>query len=141
MKKQLFQISMAALLIVIFFSCGSTCKMANKNKLTAQPWELSTLNGSEPDINQFRTGKPFLLFAGKGKLSGSTGCNNMAGNYKLKKACLELDPGATTRMACQGNGEALFLEAVKQVKMMKFDGDNLILLDGTKEIMTLIPKK
>jgi hypothetical protein len=25
--------------------------------------------------------------------------------------------------------------------MMKLDGDKLILLDGTKEIMTLLPKK
>jgi len=65
----------------------------------------------------------------------------MAGNYKLKKACLELEPGAITRMACQGNGETLFLDALKQVKMMKSDGDKLILLDGTKEIMTLVPKK
>ena len=141
MKKQLFLIAIAALLVVLISSCGSTCKMANKNKLTAQAWELSTLNGSTPDMNQFRTGVPFLLFGSKGKLSGSTGCNNMAGNYKLKKACLELEPGAITRMACQGNGEALFLEAVKQVKMMKLDGDKLILLDGAQEIMTLVPKK
>lgn len=141
MKKQLFQITMATLLIVIISSCGSTCKMANKNKLTAQPWELSTLNGSTPDMEQFRTGMPFLLFADKGKLSGSTGCNNMSGSYKLKKACLEIEPGAITRMACQGNGETLFLDALKHVEMMKLDGDKLILLDGTKEIMTLLPKK
>jgi heat shock protein HslJ len=44
-------------------------------------------------------------------------------------------------MACQGNGETLFLDALKQVKMMKSDGDKLILLDGTMEIMTLVPKK
>lgn len=141
MKKQLFLFTIAALLIVIVSSCGSTCKMANKKQLTSHPWELSTLNGSTPDLNQFRTGMPFLLFASKGKLSGSTGCNNMAGNYKLKKACLELEPGAITRMACQGNGETLFLDALKQVKMMKSDGDKLILLDGTMEIMTLVPKK
>jgi heat shock protein HslJ len=81
------------------------------------------------------------LFADKGKLSGSTGCNNMSGSYKLKKACLEIEPGAITRMACQGNGETLFLDALKHVEMMKLDGDKLILLDGTKEIMTLLPKK
>jgi heat shock protein HslJ len=141
MKKDLFLITIAALLIVLVSSCGSTCKMANKNKLTSNSWELSTINGSTPDLNQFRTGMPFLLFGSKGKLTGSTGCNNMAGNYTLKKACLELEPGAITRMACQGNGETLFLDALKQVKMMKSDGDKLILLDGTKEIMTLVPKK
>ena len=141
MKKHLFLVPIAALLIVFASSCGSTCKMANKNKLTAQPWELSTLDGKAPNMSEFRTGMPFLIFAGKGKLSGSTSCNNMAGNYQLKKACLKLDPGAITRMACQGNGETLFLDALKKVEMMKLDGDKLILLDGTKEIMTLLPKK
>jgi len=141
MKRHLNLIAIAALLLVIVSSCGSTCKMANKNKLTSHPWELSTLNGNATDLNEFRTGLPFLVFDGGGKLSGSTGCNNMSGNYKLNKACLELEPGAITRMACQGNGESLFLDAMKQVKMMKLDGDKLILLDGAKEIMTLGAKK
>jgi heat shock protein HslJ len=115
--------------------------MTNKNTLTSHPWELNTLNGNALDLSDFQNGKPFFLFENSGMLSGSTGCNNMSGNYKLKKACLELEPGAITRMACQGNGETLFLDALKHVKMMKLDGDKLILLDGTKEIMTLLPKK
>jgi heat shock protein HslJ len=141
MKKLLFQASIAALLLVISASCGSNCKIANRNKLKSQPWELSTLYGKTPDLNEFRTGMPFLIFTDKDKLSGSTGCNNMSGYYKLKKACLELEPGATTRMACQGNGENLFLEAMSKVKMMKIDGNKLILLDGAQEVMTLLPKK
>ena len=65
----------------------------------------------------------------------------MSGNFKLKKACLQLEPGAITRMACQGNGEAIFLDAMKQVKNMKVDADKLTLLDGNKEVMTFVAKK
>jgi len=141
MKKNLLLLTLASLLILIASSCGTTCKMNTKKQLSSHAWELNTINGNAPDMSQFRTGMPFLLFEKSGKLSGSTGCNNMSGNFKFKKACLELDPGAMTRMACQGNGESQFLDALKQVKNMKLDGDKLSLFDGTKEIMTLIPKK
>ena len=115
--------------------------MSIKKHFASNPWEISTLKGSSPDANEFRTGLPFLLFDKKGKMTRSTGCNNMSGSYQLNKSEIAFNPGATTRMACQGNGESMFLEALKQVKNFKFDGDKLILLSGTEEIMTLVPKK
>ncbi len=141
MKKQLIHFAIASLLLVLVSSCGSTCKMANKKALSSNPWELKTIKGSSLDAKEFVTGTPFLLFQNKGKLLGSTGCNNMSGNFTLKKACLQLEPGAITRMACQGNGEAIFLDAMKQVKNMKVDADKLTLLDGNKEVMTFVAKK
>ncbi len=141
MKKQLFQITIAALILLLINSCGTTCKMSMKKQLASNPWEMSTLKGSTPDAKDFQTGIPFLLFDKKAKMTGSTGCNNMSGSYQISKSGIELEPGAITRMACQGNGEYLFLEALKQVKNFKFDGDKLILLSGADEIMTLLPKK
>jgi heat shock protein HslJ len=141
MKKHLIQISIAVMMLLIVNGCGTTCKMNTKKQLSAHAWELNTLRGSVPDMNEFRTGMPFLLFGSKSQLTGSTGCNNIAGSFKVKKACLTLDPGAITRMACQGNGESHFLEALKQVKNMKLEGEKLTLLDGTKEVMTLVSKK
>jgi heat shock protein HslJ len=141
MKKSIIQLSVLFLVILIAYSCGSTCRMSNKNKLSCHTWELSTIKGNAPDLTQFRTGLPFMIFDKQGKLTGSTGCNNYSGNYKVKKGCLSLDPGVMTRMFCQGGGEMLFLDAMKKVKNMKSDGDNIILLDGTIEIMTLLPKK
>jgi len=141
MKNQVFKITVAALLLLFINSCGTTCKMSMKKHLASNPWEMSTLNGSVPDAKEFQTGIPFLLFDKKGKMTGSTGCNNMAGNYQLSKSGIVLEPGAITRMACQGKGETLFLEALKQVKNFKVDGEKLVLLNGADEIMTLVPKK
>jgi heat shock protein HslJ len=115
--------------------------MANKNLLKSNTWELKTINGSAFETKEFLTGTPYLLFQKSGKLLGSTGCNNMMGTYKLKKACLQLDPGAITRMACQGNGEAIFLDAMKKVQSMKIDAEKLTLSGDNKEIMTFVPKK
>jgi heat shock protein HslJ len=141
MKKCYFPITIAALLAIFFSSCSNTCKMANKNTLTSHPWQLNTLNGSALVAGDFPNEVPFLLFESNGKLSGSTGCNTMSGNYTLKKACLELNPGAMTRMACPGNGETLVLDALSKVKNIKINRDTLTLFDGSKELMTLIPKK
>jgi heat shock protein HslJ len=115
--------------------------MANRKTLASHAWELSTINGNAFDTKEFVTGTPYLLFQQKSKLLGSTGCNNMVGSYKLKKACLSLEPGAITKMACQGNGESIFLAALKQVKNMKVDAEKLTLLDGNKEVMTFVAKK
>jgi heat shock protein HslJ len=115
--------------------------MANRKTLASHAWELSTINGNALDTKEFVTGTPYLLFQQKSKLLGSTGCNNMVGNYKLKKACLSLEPGAITKMACQGNGEFIFLAAIKQVKNMKVEAEKLTLLDGNKEVMTFVAKK
>ena len=141
MKDKLICFAIASLLLILSSSCGSTCKMASRNTLTSHTWELSTIKGSALDTKEFVTGTPYLLFQGKSKLLGSTGCNYMVGSFKLKKACLQLDPGAITKMACQGKGEAIFLSAIKQVESMKIDSDKLILCGGNKEIMVFLPKK
>jgi heat shock protein HslJ len=45
-----------------------------------------------------------------------------------------------TRKACQGSGEDEFISAIGKVKNIKAGKDKLTLLDGTTEIMRLIPK-
>lgn len=139
------KIILISIVVAPFFlftwACGSSKKMISTKVLTSQTWELSTLQDEPLNLSDFQTGKPFLKFEDDGKLSGSTGCNNFTGSYKLADDALTLDPGAMTRMACPGNGETIFLNALKEVKMVKTGGDKLILLDGTNEIMTLVTKK
>ena len=122
-------------------SCGTTSKTSITSMLASHTWELSTLNGKSQDMSGFQTGTPFLRFEDGGKLSGSTGCNNFSGNFNLENESLTLNPGAMTRMACPGNGEMLVLEALSMVKNIKIDADKLTLLDGSHELMTLVPKK
>jgi len=141
MKKRSFLFTLAALLLLIVSSCGTTCKMGTKKQLSAHVWELNTLNGKVLDINEFRTGTPFLIFDKSGFVSGSTGCNNFTGKYELNKTSLSIEAGAMTRMACQGNGETLFLNALKQVKTIQTSKNKITLLNGMEELMTLVPKK
>lgn len=141
MKRRSIQLALAGIVLIVVTSCGTTGKMSAKSKLVANTWELNTIKGRTPDTLAFRTGLPFFLFEKGGKLLGSTGCNNTVGKYDLGKSTMKIDPGAITRMACQGNGEELFLRAITNVKNFKIDGGKLTLLDGSNEIMTFVPKK
>ena len=141
LEKLFYPVSFVILLSVLASACKTSSKTNTTNFLTAHPWELIAINGKELDMSAFQKGTPFLKFEDDGRLSGSTGCNNFSGDFKLENKSLTLNPGAMTRMACQGNGEMLVLDALSMVKNIKTDADKLTLLDGSRELMTLIPKK
>ena len=141
MKRAPLKISFLLVVLLLANSCGTTSKTNITSMLTSHTWELSTLNGKALDLTKFQTGTPFFRFEDDGKFSGSTGCNNFSGNFNLENESLTLNPGAMTRMACPGNGEMLVLEALSMVKNIKIDEDKLTLLDGSRELMTLVPEK
>lgn len=128
-------------LVMLMSACKSSSKLDIKDQLTISAWELSTLQGMAVDSKEFMKGMPFLVFSKDGRLTGSTGCNSMSGTYEAKNNNISLNPGAMTRMACPGNGEMLFLEAMRKVKNLEISGGKLALLDGTTEMMTFVPRK
>jgi heat shock protein HslJ len=141
MKRISVKIFVLISLVMLMSACKSSSKLDAKDQLTVSAWELNTLQGKTVDGREFMNGMPFLVFSKDGRLSGSTGCNSMSGTYELKNNNISLNPGAMTRMACPGNGEMLFLEAMRKVKNLEIAGGKLVLQDGTTEIMTLVPRK
>ncbi|GAB3656898.1 META domain-containing protein [Echinicola sediminis] len=136
------QLKLSTLLFVLFLGMSSCSSVSNLNPLkmlTGNNWVLSTLMGGGLDM--FGEGLPFLSFTDAGRLAGSTGCNSFSGNFQLSGTDLNLDPGAMTRKACPGNGESIFIDALKKVSKFKVSSDKLTLLDGASELMTLIPQK
>jgi len=109
--------------------------------LAQNSWVVNSLLRKQPDPAAFLKGLPSLNFGADGKLTGSAVCNNFSGNFKPDGMDLKLDPGAMTRMACSGTGEADFLSAIKQVTNLKLKNNTLSLLNGANEVMSLIPKK
>lgn len=110
--------------------------------LTSGSWELSELFGSAVQAADYMKGLPNMAFSEDGKFTGSTGCNQFTGDYSLEGAALKVNPGAMSKMACPGDGEALFLNAISKVAGAKVDGDKLTLLDeGKKTLMKLVKSK
>jgi len=123
-------------------SCNSTKNLgAILQTLMGNDWELSSLLGQAVSADGFMNGLPSLNFEDGGKLLGSTGCNRMNGSFNLSGKSISLDPGAVTKMACPGDGEGKFLNALGAVNSFKLAGDELTLLDGAKELLGFAPKK
>jgi heat shock protein HslJ len=101
---------------------------------------LEALNGVSVSPDDFVKGLPSLRFDQKGKLSGSTGCNQFNGDFELDGSNINLNPGAMTKMNCPGDGESKFLDALKGVSELNFEGDKLVLADQAKELLRFAPK-
>jgi heat shock protein HslJ len=138
MKKLIFSL---LILTMVNSACSSTKNLNVMDTLTQNSWVVNSLLGKQLDPAVYMKGLPSMNFGADGKLTGSTGCNKFTGNYKLDGMGVKLDPGAMTRMACPGNGEADFLAAAQQVTNLKMNGNTLSLLNGATEVMSLIPKK
>ncbi len=108
--------------------------------LSGKAFNVESILGKALNAADFMKGMPSFNFGTDGKLTGSSGCNNFNGSFKVDGNALAIEPGAMTRMACPGNGESDFLNAVKQVNGMKTSGNKIKLLNGTTEVMSLIPK-
>lgn len=135
-KLQLLSISV---LFLLLSSCASTPKINPLSLLTGNSWELANLIGA--DLVQFSNGKPTLNFLEGGRLAGYAGCNNFSGGFLLEGANLQLDPGAMTKKACEGEGEDLFVRAIQKVNSFQVAKDKLTLLEGASEVMSFVPKK
>lgn len=134
------QLILSGLLILLFSGCSST-QTTPISKLIGKPWILSSLMGQAPDPSKFPSGLPTLNFLEGESLAGFAGCNNFSGEYKLQASTLKLVPGAMTRKACPGSGESEFLAALENVKNLGLEKEKLILMDGTTELMSFVPKK
>lgn len=128
-------------LILLLGGCTSSSKLNPLTLLTGNTWALSALMGKEADLNKFSAGVPTLNFLEVGRLAGFAGCNNFSGGFSLEGDGINLDPGAMTRMACQGTGEDEFISALGRVKNFVVEKEKLTLLDGNTELMSFVPKK
>ncbi|HSY61972.1 MAG TPA: META domain-containing protein, partial [Cytophaga sp.] len=77
--------------------------------------------------------KPTISFDARPKqVSGTTSCNTYTGSYSLDGKNISFGNGfATTKMACEGNGETVFVQRLaKANKFFIKDQTTLMLLDG-----------
>jgi heat shock protein HslJ len=75
--------------------------------------------------------EPHLIFQ-DGRLSGSDGCNRVAGPYQLRGDVVTFGPIASTRMACADvrDIDRAFEEALGRATRLTIAGDQLQLFDA-----------
>lgn len=97
-------------------------------------WELiSIISSPTPFKDLYPTKKPTIAFDARPKqISGTTSCNSYTGAYNIDGNAISFGGGMTlTKMACQGNGESLFVERLNKTnRFFVKDQNTLMLLDG-----------
>lgn len=96
-------------------------------------WVLETLNKIEAG-SLFAGERPRLEFHDVDKkIFGFGGCNQINGSYQIEGNQISIAPLASTRMACRGVDEALFLETIPQVTSYKIINLKLYFFAGSAE--------
>lgn len=103
-------------------------------------WQLVELDG-EPVPPAGAVRAPHLVFdAEETRVSGSGGCNRLAGSFELSGDELRFGPLAVTRMACADDvmrREDVFLRALGSVTRHDLDGATLALYAGERVVARL----
>jgi heat shock protein HslJ len=144
----------SAILAVIFAACNtskSTSSTPTPRKVddasipvTSSPsaeeedlggtWELvSVISEQTPFNTLYPNVKPTIAFDARPKqITGNTGCNSFTGSYSIDGKIISFGNGlTTTKMACQGNGEAIYIQRLtKANRFFIKDQTKLMLLDG-----------
>ena len=130
------------MLVVLITSCGCTKSSGiSKDFLTANTWQLKSLNGDSSVSYQFPNGLPYITFTGENKLNGKGGCNSYGGSYELgDDGEISMGEIMSTKMYCDGVGENDFFDALNKANKVKKDNKDLVLMADTDEIMVFSPK-
>lgn len=107
-------------------------------------WELNYLSGTSVAIEKLYPGKrPMLKFASQipTDFNGHTGCNSLHGKCVVQASKITFaEPMAMTKMACQGNGEAAYVDMLKRVNRYDIEKNVLHLRIDDLEVMRFIKK-
>lgn len=92
-------------------------------------WELNYISGPRIAFNGLYPGKkPELLFAlAEKRFSGNSSCNSLSGKLTADDTSITFnEPMVVTKMACPGEGEAIFFEMLKKVNKYEVAGDTTL---------------
>jgi putative lipoprotein len=104
-------------------------------KLTGTKWVLAEVGGKPASPGQGVS--VHLVLHKKGKVTGSTGCNNLAGSYIASEGGLQFTPAATTMKMCTApvmEQEQAVQAALKATTSYKTNGNTLELLNGDQSL-------
>ena len=113
---------------VLLSFCLSEPVLAGSDELIGHRWFWKEVQGHEIEANS-----AYLEFSESGRISGSSGCNRMMGDYEINKAQISFKGLASTRMFCEGTRgeeERLILKALEETQSWKLDRNALNLLQA-----------
>jgi heat shock protein HslJ len=104
-------------------------------------WNLVYVSGPSKSMDAlYPVQKPELNLRFKDSLiSGNNGCNTYRGRFSYQGHRIDFSqPLLSTKMACKGGGEALFMETLKKINQWSVRNDSLIFQMGSLEMMIFV---
>jgi len=105
----------------------------SQSQLLIDIWALEEIDGKAVSDGDFGRERPRLEFNSEGRVTGTSGCNDISSTYTTDGVKLSFGPMIATKMACPGDGESKFLQALNQATDYRIENLKLYLLAGGKE--------
>jgi heat shock protein HslJ len=105
---------------------------------TGSKWILEVINWKGNNASElYPDKKPFINFnPAEGKITGNTSCNSFSASPVFKDNTINFNvPVISTRMACQGNGEMMFFQALQSVNKYEIKDKQLLFYRDQELIM------
>lgn len=139
MKNTLFAIGISYLLT----ACAGTQTVSNSNQKPSNTisiptklngsWELAEIPGARVSVvGLYPNKKPTITInINENKFVGNTSCNNFSGLLIAYDNKINFNKAmAMSKMACEGEGESTFVEALKKIDTFTINGDNSLSLNA-----------
>ena len=109
---------------------AETCVMGPPPPLEGTYWKLTRLDGKGLPASLPQQ-EPHVQLKAPDEISAYGGCNNLVGQYSLKRGSITVSRIASTKMACPGRQktERLLVQALKHTNRWSIDGQYLHLFD------------
>lgn len=124
MKKIILALSLSCL---IFMACKSTQTPMKTNALLEGTWELNYITGPRIAFDGlYPNKKPTIAFDVKeNKVSGNNSCNQYFGvlNADAKNISFKDTKMGMTMMACDGNGDKIFMSTLEKIDSYSVSAD------------------
>lgn len=138
------KVTLVMLVLYMSFSSCGTKKPVSKAELLEGTWQLTYITGPRIAFDGlYPNKKPTIVFDVKNnKIAGNNSCNQYFGalitdgntiNFKDAKMGM-------TMMACEGNGDDLYMETIQKIETYRIseDGKTLNLLIGNIEMLRFV---
>jgi putative lipoprotein len=101
-------------------------------------WKLVSLADKPVEVIEKQREPHLILAANELRVSGSGGCNRIAGSFKLEQDKLSFGPMAGTMMACPTGmeQEQKFLQSLEKVERYRISGSQLEMLDPAGAVLS-----
>ena len=105
-------------------------------------WEVDYISGTRIAFDGLYPGKrPVITFnLTDNKATGNSSCNNFNTTFTIDGSNITFNDPMSTKMACPGEGEAVFFKTLKTVTKYSISGNTLNLIMGDIAVMRLQKK-